>query len=99
MNLNQQQLEEEQYHRTFLRERFLNMFKYLSNNNKNANSSNFEKNIQFNMFQGACVNAKFKSIDYDILNIHVTDLQTPIGCVPQALLRYNDIVSFSFKLE
>lgn len=93
MNLNQQQVsKEEQYQRTFLRERFLNMFKYLSNKNS-------EKQIQFYMFQGACVTAKFKSIDYDILNVHVKDLQTPIGSVPQALLRYNDIVSFNFKIE
>lgn len=75
----------EQIENAILRERFLRMLNSMEN-----------KSIQIQMHQGANVNAKFRSIDYDIVSMHVFDLHTPIGIVPEALLRINDIAKIEF---
>lgn len=77
----------EQDNNAKLRKRFLKMLRWLRN-----------KPIEFEMYQGANVYANMRSIDYDILNLHVYNLQTPIGTVPEALIRTNDIVCFHFEI-
>ncbi len=79
--------EEKQMQRAILRERFLRMLKSMEG-----------KQLSIETYQGACVHAKFRSIDYDITNVHVSNLQTPIGLMPEALVRYSDIVSIKFSL-
>jgi hypothetical protein len=74
--------------RAFLRERALHMFKWLKN-----------KPVEFQMYKGALVKANYRTVDYDILNMHVSNLETPIGQLPEALLRVNDITFFEFKLK
>jgi hypothetical protein len=85
-NENTEELKQNQ--RAIERLRFLKMLKWLQN-----------KTLKFSMFQGAQVEAQLRSIDYDILNIHVHTLQTPIGCVPEALLRFNDINFIKYTNE
>lgn len=82
--------EMKQNERAILREKFLRMFKYLQDK---------ESSIEISTYQGANVNGTFRSIDYDISNLHVKNLKTPIGFVPEALLRTSDIVYFKFALH
>jgi gem associated protein 7 len=77
---------EKQKQRAILRERFLKMLKYMEN-----------KHIDIDTFKGAQVSGSFRSVDYDISNVHVNNLITPIGCVPEALVRTSDIVAIKFK--
>jgi gem associated protein 7 len=86
MNLVEEE-EEKKMQRAILRERFLRMLKSMEN-----------KELTIETYQGACVQGKFRSIDYDIANVHVSDLQTPIGIMPEALIRYTDILSIKFTL-
>jgi hypothetical protein len=88
MNENDQELINMQNERAILRERFLGMLKWLKN-----------KPIKFEMYEGATVKGNLRSVDYDILNIHVNNLETPIGLVSEALLRTNDIVCFHFNIK
>ena len=85
MSNNQQK---QQMERAVLRQRFLSMLSALSE----------DQQLQIRMYEGASVTAKDRSIDNDILNLHVHDLQTPIGVVPEALLRINDISSIEFTV-
>jgi hypothetical protein len=80
-------LESDQNDRTLLREKALKMFKWLKN-----------KPVKFQMHRGALVKANYRAVDYDILNIQVSSLETPIGQLPEAILRVNDITFFEFKL-
>lgn len=80
-------LKQEQEQRALLRERFLKMLNCMDN-----------KKVEIETYQGANVNGVFRSIDYDITHIHVNNLNTPIGCVPEALLRTSDTVSIKFSL-
>ncbi|CAF0798767.1 unnamed protein product [Brachionus calyciflorus] len=82
------ELEKQQLIRFELREKFLRMFKNLEN-----------KPIELATFQGANVTGNFRSIDYDISNMHLNNLQTPIGVVPEALVRTSDIVYYTFSLN
>ena len=77
---------EEQRQRSVLRERFLDVIEFMEN-----------RPIEIATYQGARVTANFRSVDYDILNFHVDSLQTPIGCIPEALIRASDIVTIKFQ--
>ena len=79
---------QQQKDRTKLRERFLKVLNFMEN-----------KKILIETFQGSNVNGVFRSIDYDITSIHVKNLETPIGCVPEALVRVNDVITVSFDLN
>lgn len=80
--------EVKQNQRAILREKFLKMLKQMEN-----------KKLTIQTYNGACVNGTFRSCDYDILNVHVSNLHTPIGTVPEALVRVNDIVFMKFSLD
>jgi gem associated protein 7 len=80
-------LESDQNDLAMLRQKTLQMFKWLKN-----------KPVKFQMHKGASVKANYRAVDYDILNIQVSNLETPIGKMPEALLRVNDITFFEFKL-
>ena len=86
--LNDEELIKIQNERAVLRERFLRMLKWLKN-----------KPIKFEMYEGATVKGNLRSVDYDILNIHVNNLETPIGLVSEAIIRTNDIVCFHFNID
>ncbi|XP_030622827.1 gem-associated protein 7 [Chanos chanos] len=80
-------VEEEQRLRTELRERFLRSLILMSN-----------KEVYFSMYERVQVQAKFGASDIDILNFQVSDLQTPLGVQKEAILRCQDIISYSFDL-
>ena len=79
--------ETKQEQRTFLRERFL---RFLTSIQKSS--------AQFALANGNTVSANFGSSDVDILHIQVTDLETPLGKQPEALLRSTDITSFTTEI-
>ncbi|XP_026865893.2 gem-associated protein 7 [Electrophorus electricus] len=79
--------EEEQRLRSELRERFLRNLIAMTG-----------KQVQFKLYEKVQVQAKFGASDIDILNFQVSDLQTPLGVQKEALLRCQDMISFSFDL-
>lgn len=78
----------EQQKRAVLRERFLKMLTHMEN-----------KLLEIDTYRGATVTGNFRSIDYDIANMHLNNLITPIGVMSEAILRTSDIVKFKFSLE
>ncbi|XP_041918858.1 gem-associated protein 7 [Alosa sapidissima] len=80
-------IEEEQCSRSELRERFLRTLIKMTN-----------KTVHFDMHEGVQVEARFGASDIDVLNFQVSELQTPIGVQKEALLRCQDIISFSFDV-
>ncbi|XP_062861338.1 gem-associated protein 7 isoform X2 [Trichomycterus rosablanca] len=80
-------IEEEQRLRSDLRERFLRSLIAMT-----------DKQVHFKMYEKVEVQAKFGASDIDILNFQVSDLQTPLGVQKEALLRCQDIISYSFDL-
>lgn len=82
-------VELEQQQRTILRGRFLDV----------VESMEASKQIEIATYEGATVTGKFRSIDYDISNVHVSSLSTPIGCIPEALVRTSDILAIKFEME
>ncbi len=76
-----------QQKRAILRERFLKMLTYIEN-----------KPLEIDTYRGATVSGTFRSIDYDIANMHLNNLITPIGCMSEAILRTSDIVKFKFSI-
>lgn len=77
--------EEKQLQRTFLRERFLRLV---------ASAAGMPTEIV--LYNNNTVKAKFSVSDVDILQFQVSDLHTPIGIQPHAILRTTDIISMTF---
>ncbi|CAL8361948.1 unnamed protein product [Merluccius merluccius] len=80
-------LQTEQHARSMMRERFLRCLLSMAN-----------KQIQFDMYERVKVNATFGASDIDVLNFQVSDLQTPIGVQSEALIRCQDVISYSFDM-
>ncbi|KAG7332847.1 hypothetical protein KOW79_002982 [Hemibagrus wyckioides] len=80
-------VEEEQRIRSELRERFLRTLIAMT-----------DKQVHFRMYEKVQVQAKFGASDIDVLNFQVSDLQTPLGVQKEALLRCQDVISYSFNL-
>jgi len=78
---------EEQHARSVLRERFLRCLLSTAN-----------KKVQFCMYGKVDVHATFGASDIDVLNFQVSDLQTPIGVQKEALIRCQDVISYSFDM-
>lgn len=56
------------------------------------------KKAQFHMYENVKVEATFGASDIDVLNFQVSDLHTPIGVQKEALLRSQDVISFTFDV-
>ena len=84
---NAAELQQQQEHRTFLRERFLRLLTSLQ-----------DVETKFIMHGNMKVSGNFSMVDLDIQHIQVTNLKTPIGEQPAALLRTADIVSYNMVL-
>ncbi|CAL8353703.1 unnamed protein product [Lota lota] len=80
-------LQTEQRARSMMRERFLRCLISMAN-----------KKIQFHMYEKVKVDATFGASDIDVLNFQVSDLQTPIGVQTEALIRCQDVISYSFDM-
>lgn len=74
--------------RAFLRERFLRALNALSG-----------KRMEILMREKTNVSAEFGASDIEFEHIQVTSLQTPMGRVPDALLRTSDIISIKIPLD
>ncbi|XP_061828050.2 gem-associated protein 7 [Nerophis lumbriciformis] len=77
----------EQSARAQLRERFLRCVLATCN-----------KKVHFQMHDNVKVEATFGASDIDVLNFQVSDLNTPIGVQKEALLRCQDVISYTFDL-
>ena len=81
------QTEQQQNQRTILRERFLRLLTSLQ-----------EVETCFILHGNMKVVANFGSTDLDIQHIQVSNLKTPLGEQPSALLRTSDIISYNMTL-
>lgn len=79
-----EQLQKEQDARSVLREGFLRCLLSMTN-----------KKVQFQMYENVKVEATFGASDIDVLNFQVSDLHTPIGVQKEALIRCQDVISFT----
>lgn len=50
--------------------------------------------VDFNLHEKTKVSAIFKGTDINVESFAVSDLQTPIGPLAQAMLRSSDVISF-----
>ena len=83
-------IEDEHNARAFLRERFLHTV-----------FATYNKVACFSMHEKTQVEAIFRATDIDMENFQVSALQTPMGVLPEALLRSSDVLFFTvdFKTE
>lgn len=77
---------EKQEARTFLRERFLRVI-----------TGVIGKPAAFRMHENTKVEAEFRGCDVDCSEIFVRNLETPLGKVPEAILRGTDIISIEIE--
>lgn len=82
-------LEEDSYQnqedRAFLRRRFLQCLVAQRN-----------QETVLKMHNQLNVKATFGTMDIDFLRIQVSNLATPMGVIPEAIIRTKDVVSFKF---
>ena len=81
-------IEEDQNTRAFLRERFLRLL-----------VACYGKPASFSMHERTHVQAIFRGTDIDMENLLVSELQTPMGILPEALLRSSDVLSFTVDFD
>ena len=79
---------EESSQRFILRERFLRVLSQLEG-----------EMVRLETYNGATVKGKARSFDHQFSNIHLDNLETPIGCVPRALVRTSDLVILGANLS
>ncbi|XP_015601018.1 gem-associated protein 7-like [Cephus cinctus] len=77
---------EKQDARAFLRERFLRVVTGIVG-----------KRAEFHLFEDSHVTGEFRGCDVDCLEIYVRNLETPLGKVPEAILRTTDVIHFDFE--
>ncbi|XP_077578994.1 gem-associated protein 7 [Stigmatopora nigra] len=82
-----EELKREQHMRAELRERFLRCV-----------LATRDKKVNICMHGDVTVDATFGGCDIDVLNLQVSDLHTPIGVQKEALIRCQDVISYSFEL-
>ncbi|KAJ8669949.1 hypothetical protein QAD02_001208 [Eretmocerus hayati] len=75
--------EEKQKARAFLRERFLRVVTGI-----------IGKPAKFHLYENTTVCAEFRGCDIDFLELYVKNLTTPLGTIPEAILRTNDVIFF-----
>ncbi|XP_003489116.1 gem-associated protein 7-like [Bombus impatiens] len=72
---------EKQEARAFLRERFLRVITGIVG-----------KQAEFYLYENTQVSAQFRGCDVDCLEVFVRNLETPLGTIPEAVLRASDII-------
>jgi gem associated protein 7 len=50
------------------------------------------KESEFRMFDNTNVTAEFGGCDVDVMHFYVRQLKTPLGILPEAILRTSDII-------
>ena len=77
-----------QQSRAFLRERFLRALFAVSN-----------KSCTFRMYEKTVVNATFRSTDIETTAFQVSNLMTPMGVLPEALIRASDVLTITVETK
>ncbi|XP_076662096.1 gem-associated protein 7 [Halictus rubicundus] len=77
---------EKQAARAYLRERFLRVITGIVG-----------KKAEFYLHENTRVCAEFRGCDIDFLEVYVRNLETPLGNIPEAVLRANDIIHMDVK--
>lgn len=55
------------------------------------------KKAKFNLYENSHVTGEFRGSDIDCLELFVRNLETPLGIIPEAILRTNDIISMEVE--
>lgn len=55
------------------------------------------KDAKFNLYENSKVSGEFQGTDVDCLELYVKNLSTPLGKVPQAILRATDVITFEVE--
>lgn len=84
----QTNIEDEQNARAFLRERFLRTV-----------FATYNKAACFSMHEKTQVEGIFRATDIDMEHFQISALQTPMGVLPEALLRSSDVLFFTVDFE
>ncbi|KAK2578885.1 hypothetical protein KPH14_009750 [Odynerus spinipes] len=79
---------EKQEARAYLRERFLRVITGIVG-----------EKAKFNLYENSNVAGEFRGSDVNCSEVFVRNLQTPLGVVPEAILRVNDIVSMNVDIK
>lgn len=77
---------EKQEARAFLRERFLRVITGIVG-----------KQADFHLHENTRVTAEFRGCDVDCLEVYVRSLETPLGKIPEAVLRASDVIYFDIN--
>jgi hypothetical protein len=72
--------------RTFLRERYLRLMAAIN-----------DQNADINMYGKTKVTGTLKAMDINVQSLQISNLQTPIGVIPDATLRLGDIRTISIS--
>ncbi|KAH0566966.1 gem-associated protein 7-like [Cotesia glomerata] len=72
--------------RAFLRERYLRFMNGIIGSKAN-----------FYLYENSHVSGEFRGCDVDCLELFVHNLKTPLGVVPEAILRATDVISFTIN--
>ncbi|XP_008553123.1 gem-associated protein 7-like [Microplitis mediator] len=72
--------------RAFLRERYLRFMNGVIGAKAN-----------FYLYENSHVSGEFRGCDVDCLELFVHNLKTPLGVVPEAILRATDVISFTIN--
>ena len=78
----------EQGARSELRQKFIISLKWIYN-----------KPAKFHLHEKTNVTAVFRATDIDFETLIVSDLQTPIGPLPEAILRSSDVLSLEVEMK
>uniref|UniRef100_G3MS89 Gem-associated protein 7 n=1 Tax=Amblyomma maculatum TaxID=34609 RepID=G3MS89_AMBMU len=70
--------------RAYLRKQYLQFMEKLKN-----------RVVTFHMYENTTVTATFQGCDKDVENFAVSELSTPLGIHPAAILRADDVISFT----
>ena len=81
-------LEDQQNTRASLRDKFLRLL-----------FASCNKPACFSMHERTLVQGIFRGTDIDMENLQVSELQTPMGVLSEALLRSSDVLSFTVDFE
>ena len=80
--------------RAELRSRFLNVLDYLKRHQQSISPIELDFHRESSLTAAHCL-----SVDSNFSQILVQDLQTPIGRMPTALIRTDDLTAISFALK
>ncbi|XP_011160568.1 gem-associated protein 7 [Solenopsis invicta] len=79
---------EKQKARAILRERFLRVINGI-----------IGKPVEFSLYENTQVSGEFRGCDIECSKVFVRNLKTPLGMIPEAILRTNDIICLDIDIN